>query len=380
MQKALVTVGLLLGMVVFTGCTCTPKSKVGESCAKTADCESGLRCVQLMCIDVEKERAEATQRCQETKDYCKVHGMCTAGNIKSLNGSDTCVADSDADCERSHVCKEKGRCTANNGRCIVESDADCKQSSGCKSKKICTAKNGGCVRIFSDADCQKEECKARGNCVASKDKLRCIAGSNADCSQARVCKGLGQCTAKGGQCIADSNTICKQSMTCKALGRCTVREDRCAVSSSADCQLSDICKTQGRCIAKGGQCIPRAKEGEQCASTADCQIGLECVPQRKDNTQKCTNMKKACLQSYECKTWGHCTYKPGGSMPSDRADTDACVVGSDEGCRQCMYCDRDGKCTARGDKCVVATDADCRRSKRCRIWKHCTARNGKCVD
>lgn len=50
---------LLIGATVAAISGCGPKSLIGESCAKTADCESGLSCLKSECRDVAAEAAAA---------------------------------------------------------------------------------------------------------------------------------------------------------------------------------------------------------------------------------------------------------------------------------------------------------------------------------
>jgi len=115
MQRILLIVGLLLGMVIFTDCT--PKSKAGESCAKTADCTSGLQCMKLTCVDVKKAVAEANQECRRSP-ICTNMGHCTAKRIKVIDGDTMCIATSNDDCERSEYCRKYGQCVVKDGKCV----------------------------------------------------------------------------------------------------------------------------------------------------------------------------------------------------------------------------------------------------------------------
>ncbi len=52
-----------LAVVVLPGCD--EKSKLGESCSKTADCKGGLRCVKLTCVSPEHGSSATRSRSRE---------------------------------------------------------------------------------------------------------------------------------------------------------------------------------------------------------------------------------------------------------------------------------------------------------------------------
>ena len=80
----------------------------------------------------------------------------------------------------------------------------------------------------------------------------CVAGSDDDCKQAKLCASAGKCTMKEGRCLAtgeDCKTLCAEQ------GRCTIEDDRCVAANNKDCKNSLVCKSQGKCIAKQGLCF-----------------------------------------------------------------------------------------------------------------------------
>jgi len=183
MQRILLIVGLLLGMVIFTGCTCIPKLK-------------------------------ADQRCRESRK-CKGGGRCTADKIESIDGHDSCIAASDSDCKKSDNCGKDGKCTAKDGKCVAGSNSDCGESTGCKEDGKCTVKDDIC-RHGSDADCRKSEgCKVSGQCTyIGKDRygrVRCRATSSADCRKSSYCRTQRFCyfrkntNVRSGRCVQRHN-------------------------------------------------------------------------------------------------------------------------------------------------------------------------------
>ena len=107
--------GIIVVIAVFCAAVsvhCTKKSAGGESCSKTADCASSLKCIDLKCVDI---KGEADKKCRQALE-CKKFGLCSSQDGK-------CIAASNADCEQSLLCQisrgagSKDNCEAKNGEC-----------------------------------------------------------------------------------------------------------------------------------------------------------------------------------------------------------------------------------------------------------------------
>ncbi len=79
-----------------------------------------------------------------------------------------CVAKIDADCAGSRDCNDHGRCSARAGACEARSDSDCVESTGCKTLGLCSrSKVGTMCMVTRDADCERSAlCSQEGRCTA----------------------------------------------------------------------------------------------------------------------------------------------------------------------------------------------------------------------
>jgi tRNA A-37 threonylcarbamoyl transferase component Bud32 len=243
---------------------------------------------------------------------------------------------SNADCQKSTVCKMEGRCTAKGGRCIATSNADCQKSFYCKSEGRCIVGDETCIAM-SNSDCQKSSaCRTEGRCRALKGQ--CVAMLDDDCRQSSACLSEGKCTARKRECIANSNTDCKKSSACRSEGKCSLREEGCVATREDDCKRSTACKSEGKCSLDIYEKV--------------CVVGSN----------------SDCEQSTACKSHLRCT-------EGERK----CIKASNAFCQKSFGCKSDGKCTALHGRCVVESDADCQKSYVCKSKGMCTAMNGECI-
>ena len=137
-----------------------PKGKEGDKCKGQEDCEFGFSCAK----DDKTCQTPQTIGCRERESACALEGRCYGEK------SGRCIAKFPADCKKSKVCKNEGRCTAKDGKCIAATRADCQEL--CGRMGHCTPKDG-----------------------------RCIAETDDDCKDSKRCTMYDQCVAKNGQCI-----------------------------------------------------------------------------------------------------------------------------------------------------------------------------------
>lgn len=172
-------------------------------------------------------------------------------------------------CEKLPECASDGLCSGEGmGSCTAASNADCERSNLCKSMHHCEAKDGECV--FSAKSCRESRwCSYAGACVERPHDSwasLCQPGADADCANSKGCAENGNC--KMGKhpgfpqpvCIADDSALCKKSTGCKKEGNCAAITHRqappiqaCGPASDADCKQSDACTKDGRCKYDGAE-------------------------------------------------------------------------------------------------------------------------------
>ena len=169
------------------------KAKVGASCVRSGDCQSGLDCEEERCAT-----------CSDTKG-CKTSGLC---GPRQADGASGCIATDDG-------CRASSACTTNN-RCHALGP----------NTQLCVSKGDDCAST--------KDCKEWGRCTPNRDGT-CSAGSNDGCKAAEVCRTLGHCTVKDGHCAAGSDQDCKALASCTVLGHCSAKDGECIAERDADC-------------------------------------------------------------------------------------------------------------------------------------------------
>lgn len=204
------------------GCTregsCVDK---GDGCVADADgCSQSTRCSEegRCSIDDGLCVAAADSDCKDAK-ACTHGGRCKAD-------AGSCIVKSDQECKVAAVCKEEERCSARDGICVKS----CAEDELCKKHGRCGERDshpGSCVAL-SDADCDKAEvCADLGHCSLGLD-ARCEAGDDVECRLSRACKEDGRCTQKRGRCLPASDAECSAAtIACKREGRCKHQAGRC---------------------------------------------------------------------------------------------------------------------------------------------------------
>jgi len=114
-----------------------------------------------------------------------------------------------ATCKKSFDCRLNGQCSVVQGWCVVKSDADCAKTIVCEEEGRCHV--GGTLpwhticAAKSDDDCKKaHDCKNFGRCTLGQ-KGRCKADSDADCKASQVCGKEGKCKVAGGECVGSGS-------------------------------------------------------------------------------------------------------------------------------------------------------------------------------
>lgn len=192
-----------------------------DGCVADADgCRQAARCAKEGRCSIDDGLCVAA-----ADTDCKDAEACThGGRCKADAGS--CVVASDLECKVAPVCKVEGRCSARDGICVKS----CAEGELCKKHGRCgerASHPGSCVAL-SDADCDKAEvCADLGHCSLGLD-ARCEAGDDVECRLSRACKEDGRCTQQRGRCVPASDAECSAaSIACKREGRCKHEAGRC---------------------------------------------------------------------------------------------------------------------------------------------------------
>jgi len=110
-------------------------------------------------------------------ELCKVEGWCSAipgtTPVDKAFRETVCAAKTDADCASSDACRLAGQCSAApDGRCVAATSAHCASSEACTRFGLCSLAGHAC-RAQSDADCQRSSlCKDWKSCHAEAGACR----------------------------------------------------------------------------------------------------------------------------------------------------------------------------------------------------------------
>ena len=231
----------LLGVIMIAGASCggggdsdTVLGSEGESCTKAADCQSGLKCIALVCVKGDEPDTDVQGRTDtvNAQDTAGCDPVCSG----KVCGSDGCGG-SCGTCTSSESC-QSGQCVE--GPCVPDcsgqecGDGGCDDEPGvcgyCAEGESCQF--GQCVEVPCVPDCSGKEC-GNGGCQEQPDAC-------GHCAEEESCQS-GQCVE--APCVPDcSGKECGN-------GGCQEQPDAC-----------------GKCIGKGesceaGQCVGGVVEG-----------------------------------------------------------------------------------------------------------------------
>ncbi len=198
----------------------------GESCTKTADCESGLKCVDLVCVQVEDSGGE---------------------DVRSEDETTACQADCSG-----KQCGDDG-CGGSCGTCTGCGE-ECRQSAceftACEGNECGSDTCGG---TCGSCDEVQEEC-SMGLCVCSFvncDDVCCAAGQV--CAEGACCSAVCEGMVCGPDGCGGTCGSCDKILEEYSKGLC--------VCSFADC--SEDCCDAGQVCAEGSCCSPDC-DGKMC--------------------------------------------------------------------------------------------------------------------
>ncbi|MEO0322761.1 MAG: hypothetical protein AAF447_07375 [Myxococcota bacterium] len=241
-------------LFVCVGCSSSPrKGAVGESCRRSADCQSNLICVDNDCELADFPVAAAGGvceliECEVTDDCCDEPPPFCAGLEEDCMAGDTFACEQ---FEASCVCREA--CIERTCRFTCMDDDDCFAGAP-------TCVSGTCVQCVTDADCEVEGAMDRV-CLEGRCFVGCA--SDADCGVFQECRPDGECVTVG--CANDRECIefrQNERAQCASDGTCFVPCDTDRDCNGVGSRFPEIC--EGReCVARG------------CETDTECRLRLD---------------------------------------------------------------------------------------------------------
>jgi len=361
------------------GALCQKARGLGEGCAKTTQCATGLSCADGVCCN---SACDGTcQACSAAnKASGDASGVCGPARIGSDPG-DRCPKEDSTTCGKSGVCGAGGTCAV-----YVKGAA-------CGSGVVC---EGGLAK--------GRTCDGLGACVSDTVGASCVPG---------VCSTTAGCTftcTTDAEC--DATGYC-QDGTCKAraaLGRTCTADKQCGSGFCVDgvccanackgvCEACNGVGTEGTCTAAAGTpreghgACPTAGSGDACTAAAcdgttrdackafagpevtcrkaSCADGVETLTTTCDGTGACPKgATKACAPfgcagvrcatscgaDTDCSKGNRCDLTTGKCVSTGACDGDHTIVGADGSKTECapFKCDPSGcksSCTS-SDECA----------------------------
>ena len=285
------------GGVGFGAVVAEKKSKAGESCLKSADCEGALGCIDSKCKTTTRttDASGAADGGTGPEDVAtepdaagqEVESADSAGctpKCPSMDCQDGCGGSCAGTCEDGNLCTSGDHCEA--GACKPAATVLCQDGNECTFDGCAAA--AGCVFTPSDGaacsdgnpctgdgTCEGENCNP-GSPTNCDDKNPCTSdvcdGAGGDCKHAPV---DGTC-GSGGKCVSGACLTCPPGKAIGAGNVCVSAvgcEGKCGAASKdgagKQCFCDDVCadpKYNDCCADKpkwcgDGKCKPKDKQG-----------------------------------------------------------------------------------------------------------------------
>ena len=297
---------LVLLLVSLMGLSCTKdenpvqsrKSRRGETCSSTNDCNTTLACVNQVCIQDEypvsvEAKSCILIECQTTDDCC---------SSQAINDGDCRFFTELCSDQRSECSRQLETCNTSKSDCLLNEGDNCLNAV----EECLRNEAGGCEYLFSECTtlCQDtlQICEFSNNCSSSEAceyadascecSKECIDNlcltKRLQCDEASDCSGSQICvTGKCVECVGDDGCgdreICNDGI-CEA--GCT-RDSECPIFSEC---INSHCEERGcvsnrECIlftgngasvCSGSQCIEPCQANSQCGHLKSCENN-QCV-------------------------------------------------------------------------------------------------------
>jgi hypothetical protein len=327
----------------------------GESCTKTSDCEAGLSCFNLRCLEQPAPDGEGGEQNVPTPvlgglgETCVLTSDCQSGLICLPGGSVGAVG----------TCSARDSGTEASGMTCA---AECAEDEDCCELPIeehTTLGVKSCTEleaILEAVDCAAsvDPVELRGcfalaaYCACEDDPWSCEDGScvyEADCSASGVVPGGCPERTRSGALLISSCDL-SGSEKCRMAAACSEDEDCTSLGVSDD--GSDVC-AEGECTCHEGACLRKCDRDLDCASGKICDDDSEvCVPSGTCTSDATCQRLSGDFRAV-CSDSGQCTV-------TCQADIECNGLVNGQLQRVCT----DGICQGLGcrsdDECELATD------------------------
>lgn len=285
------------------------KSRRGETCSSTNDCNSTLACVNQICIQDEYPvSVEANSciliECQTEDDCCSTQMV---DDAECRYWTEECEGD------RSICSRRAEECSSTKSNCLSDSGQSCLEATE------------GCLRDDAD-DCDY----VFYECGYSCEETLAVCDTANNCSSTESCENANRSCECTKECV---DNLCLSKRTeCDEASDCS-NSQICVSSKCVECVGDDGCGD--RQVCDEGFCIAG------CTKDSECPIFSDCIGDRCED--------RGCLENRECILFtGN-----GSSICLDGQCVEPCQANS-----QCGYLKScvNNKCTFLG----CETDRDCR--------------------
>lgn len=364
---------------------CQKVRTVGDGCARTSQCNTGLTCVDGVCCNSACDGA--CQACSvANKQSGDAPGVCGPAKAGSDPG-DRCIKDDVATCGKSGVCGATGTCALwpKGSACGggVSCDAGSARGQTCDglgacltdttgtpcAPGICTATAGCAFICAADSDCDKT-----GFCDSGSCKARSLDGRT--CTDGRQCAS-GNCI-DGVCCATACNGLCEACNGVGTEGTCTLvtgppheGHGTCPGKKSDDACTASACDgaTRDACKALAGP--------EVTCRAASCADALESLASKCDGSGSCpsassrscapfgcsgTHCIATCTTDADCAKGNRCDVTSGKCISNGTCDGDQTIIGADGSKTACapFKCDDKGCKTScsSADECAAPAVCD----------------------
>ncbi|MHB8874820.1 MAG: hypothetical protein ACYC8T_14115 [Myxococcaceae bacterium] len=224
------------------------------------------------------------------------------------------------ECETRDDCPSGKICTAEKFCDDCSSSGQCRLKEQCNPEALlCELRAGWGIDCASNDQCQAGAWCKQGLCTDRSEVSLCPGGANAECPQGY------RCNVPNGVCEEDLG--CSDNGDCGAAEVCNTGSHACVPRCTVDTQ-SQVCAGGEKCA--DDHCV-------QCATAADCGVGLTC-----DAAGKCTAGQR-CYLDRDCKVPLVCYVQTGACL----SKLPPCI--SDENCPA------DKRCYVGAGKCIPRT-------------------------
>lgn len=218
-----------------------------------------------------------------------------------------------SECDAGLVCTTESYCStcSTSGQCSVKEECNA-------DTRLCALRAGWGTQCAINDDCQAGFWCKQGLCQARADVSLCPGGKSSECPQGQRCNQI--------TLVCEEDLGCSTNDDCSAGEICNTGSRQCQPRCTVDTQ-ADVCAAGQRCVAE--KCV-------QCATDAECGVGLSCDP-----AGNCSAGSR-CYTDRDCPVPLVCLVQTGACLQK------APACRSDDNCASNQRCDvASGRCIAR---------------------------------